>query len=71
MLTPGQSAIYSFIATFIKANGYSPTTREIEAGIGRNSSSHCTATIEQLAAKNLITFTPKKARSIKLIGERK
>ena len=64
-------ALYRFIKEFIASNGYSPTRDEILAGMGKGSVRQYMIEMARLEMHNLITFTPGKARSIKLIGENK
>ena len=62
-------ALYSFIKEFIASNGYSPTRDEILAGMGKTSVRQYKIEMGRLEMHDLITFTPGKALSIKILGE--
>lgn len=56
-----------FIRQFIKQHGYSPSVREIAAGIGTTSTSVAGYHIRRLSDLGKIEWTPGIARSIRII----
>lgn len=66
-LTPKQSQTLGFISSFIAQHGYSPTVREIMAGIGTSSSGETQRLIDQLRDRGKITSLPRRSRSIELV----
>ena len=63
-LSPPQRAILTFIAGYMRSNGYSPTMREICDGAGISSTSVASYHLVRLERKGYITRTPKLSRSI-------
>jgi repressor LexA len=65
-LTKGQAAVLAFIRRFTAENGYSPTDRDIQAGMGFKSSSTARHHLAILERKRVIQRQPGKARGIVL-----
>lgn len=59
-LTPRQSDLLDFIIRFKQVNGYSPTTREMRAGINTKSKSHIEQMLDTLEDKNYIKIKHRK-----------
>lgn len=66
-ITPRQGEALKFIETFIETKGYSPTVRELAAGLGLRSSSTASTLIDQLIAKGYITKEEDGPRTIRII----
>jgi repressor LexA len=64
-LSPRQAEIYRFIIDFQQLRGYSPTFREIAAGVGLSLST-VTAHLNALRDKGAVTWDEGIARSIRL-----
>lgn len=65
--THRQRQIIAFIEGFIEENGFPPTVREIGKGVGLASSSTVHSHLVRLEKKEMITFLPGSARSIRLL----
>lgn len=63
-----QKAVLGHIKSHILKFGYPPTTRDLMAYTGRNSSSHMHSVLRKLEADGLITMEAGKSRTIKLVG---
>lgn len=59
--------IISFIRQFTAENGFSPTMREIAAGVGLKSTSTVFDYISRMEKKGLVTSTPCKQRSLRVV----
>ena len=68
-VTDGQ--ILDFIAEFIVEKGFSPTVREIGAGVGLMSTSAVKWRLDMLVEDGLVTYTPGAPRTIRPVGLRK
>src|SRR5690349_8718417 len=69
-LTRGQSAVLAFIRDFTADNGFPPTDRDIQTGMGFSSSSTARHHLAILERKGSIQRQPGKARGIILPGSR-
>ena len=65
--TPDQ--MYEFIVAFIRRHGYSPTTREIAAGVGLEGISAVQRTLYRLRDDERITWVPGRTRTIRPVGD--
>jgi repressor LexA len=65
-LTTGQTAVLNFIRKFTAENGYSPTDRDIQEGMGYSSPSTARHYLAVLERKGAIQRQPGKARGIVL-----
>lgn len=63
-----QKAVFGHIKSHILEFGYPPTTRDLMAYTGRNSSSHMHSVLRKLEAEGLITMEAGKSRTISLVG---
>ncbi len=63
-----QKAVFGHIKSHILKFGYPPTTRDLMAYTGRNSSSHMHSVLRKLEADGLITMEAGKSRTIRLVG---
>ena len=68
-VTDGQ--MLDFIAEFIVENGFSPTMREIGAGVGLVSPSAVKWRLDMLVEQGLVTYTPGAPRTVRPVGLRK
>lgn len=66
-LTKKQQNLLNFIQDFTEENGYSPSYREIVAGLGLNSVSAVAEHINNLVEKNVIKKVPGSARSLEIL----
>lgn len=66
-LTKKQKQIIDFIADFLEENNYSPTYREIMAGIGLSSVSAVAEHINNLVDKGVLKKNPNTARSLEVV----
>jgi SOS-response transcriptional repressor LexA len=62
--TRRQKALLDFISNFIEANGYSPSYREIQEGMGYKSTATVSIHVNNLINKGLIIRNSRYARSI-------
>lgn len=69
-LTAPQERIRAFVVAFIAEHGYSPTVREIGAGVGYDSPTSALYQLQNLAERGVLTWVPGIPRSIVLAGER-
>jgi SOS-response transcriptional repressor LexA len=71
LLTPRQHEGYEFIRTYLAKYGYSPSVRDVQAGLGHKSTNATQGMLNLLVKKRLIRMDHGKARSIRLgNGER-
>lgn len=67
-ITKKQKLILDFIAEFMETHDYSPSYREIMAGVGLSSVSAVAEHVENLAEKGVLKKTPGAARSLEIVG---
>lgn len=66
--TDRQKEVLDFIRDFINKNGYSPTYREIGAGLGYPSLGSITQYVNGLIDRGLVQKTYNSSRSITIVG---
>ena len=66
-LTKKQLAVLDFLQNFTEENGYSPSYREIMAGLGLSSVSAVAEHIENLVSKGVLKKVPGAARSLEVL----
>ena len=66
-LTKKQLAVLSFLEDFTEENGYSPSYREIQAGLGLSSVSAVAEHIDNLVGKEVLRKVPGAARSLEIL----
>ena len=66
-LTKKQLAVLNFLEDFTEENGYSPSYREIQAGLGLSSVSAVAEHIDNLVNKGVLRKVPGAARSLELL----
>ena len=66
-LTKKQLAVLDFLQDFMDENGYSPSYREIQAGLGLSSVSAVAEHIDNLVAKGALQKNPGAARSLEIL----
>ena len=66
-LTKKQKQIIDFISEFTRENNYSPSYREIMAGLGLSSVSAVAEHVENLVEKGALRKTPGAARSLEVV----
>jgi SOS-response transcriptional repressor LexA len=66
-LTKRQTEALAFIRSYIERKGFSPSYEDIMDGLGAPSKQWVHDMVRRLAEKQVITFLPGRARSIKLI----
>ena len=69
-LTKKQLALLNFLQDFTEENGYSPTYREIQAGLELSSVSAVAEHIDNLVEKGVIKKAPGAARSLEILDFR-
>ena len=69
-ITKKQQAVLDFIQDFTDEQGYSPSYREIQAGLGLSSVSAVAEHIDNMAAKGILKKSPGAARSIEILDFR-
>ena len=62
-------AVVNFIRTFIHANGYSPSVRDIVHGCGFVTTSTAHFHLEKLQHAGLVTWNRYQSRTIRLVKE--
>lgn len=67
--TKKQKQLYDFIVNFIKQHGFSPTFREIAAGLGYKSIATVAKHIDNLVAAGCLIKTDRVGRSLELAGQ--
>ncbi|MBQ3275006.1 hypothetical protein IJH46_01130 [Candidatus Saccharibacteria bacterium] len=66
-LTKKQKQILDYISNFLKENNYSPSYREIMAGLGLSSVSAVAEHVENLVEKGALRKNPGVARSLEVV----
>ena len=66
-LTKKQLALLNFLEDFTEENGYSPSYREIQNGLGLSSVSAVAEHIDNLVAKGVLRKVPGAARSLEIL----
>ena len=66
-LTKKQLAVLEYIGDFTEAQGYSPSYREIMAGLGLTSVSAVAEHVDNLVAKGVLRKVPGAARSLEIL----
>ncbi len=66
-LTKKQLAVLDFLQDFTEENGYSPSYREIQAGLGLSSVSAVAEHIDNLVNKGVLKKVPGAARSLEIL----
>ena len=66
-LTKKQLAVLEFLEDFTEENGYSPSYREIMAGLGLTSVSAVAEHVENLVEKGVLKKVPGAARSLEIL----
>ena len=69
-ITKKQQAVLNFLEDFTEENGYSPSYREIQAGLGLSSVSAVAEHIDNLVAKGVLRKVPGAARSLEVLDYR-
>ena len=66
-LTKKQLAVLNFLEDFTEENGYSPSYRELQAGLGLSSVSAVAEHIDNLVSKGVLKKVPGAARSLEVL----
>lgn len=66
-LTKKQLAVLNFLEDFTEENGYSPSYREIQNGLGLSSVSAVAEHIDNLVSKGVLKKVPGAARSLEIL----
>ena len=66
-LTKKQLAVLNYLQDFTEENGYSPSYREIQAGLGLSSVSAVAEHIDNLVSKGVLKKVPGAARSLEIL----
>ena len=66
-LTKKQLAVLNYLQDFTEENGYSPSYREIQAGLGLSSVSAVAEHIDNLVSKGVLKKVPGAARSLEVL----
>ena len=66
-LTKKQLAVLDFLQDFTEEKGYSPSYREIQAGLGLSSVSAVAEHIDNLVSKGVLRKVPGAARSLEIL----
>ncbi len=69
-LTKKQQALLDFLQDFTEENGYSPSYREIQAGLALSSVSAVAEHIDNLVSKGVLRKVPGAARSLEILNFR-
>ncbi|MDO4508113.1 MAG: hypothetical protein Q4B65_01875 [Candidatus Saccharibacteria bacterium] len=69
-LTKKQLAVLDFLQDFTEETGYSPSYREIQAGLGLSSVSAVAEHIDNLVSKGVLKKVPGAARSLEILNFR-
>ncbi len=67
-LTKKQLAVLNYLEDFTEENGYSPSYREIMAGLGLSSVSAVAEHIDNLVSKGVLKKVPGAARSLEVLN---
>ena len=65
-MTPRQLQLLVFVQNYVAQHGYSPTCREIAAGIGIRAASHVHYIVRAIEERGLCRHLPGRSRSIAL-----
>ena len=66
-LTKKQLAVLNFLQDFTEENGYSPSYREMMAGLGLSSVSAVAEHVDNLVSKGVLRKVPGAARSLEIL----
>ncbi|MDO4746774.1 MAG: hypothetical protein Q4A70_00295 [Candidatus Saccharibacteria bacterium] len=66
-ITKKQQALLNYLQDFNEENGYSPSYREIQAGLGLSSVSAVAEHIDNLVEKGVLKKVPGAARSLEIL----
>ncbi len=69
-ITKKQQAVLNFLEDFTEENGYSPSYREIQAGLGLSSVSAVAEHIDNMISKGILKKVPGAARSLEVLDFR-
>ena len=69
-ITKKQQAVLNFLEDFTEENGYSPSYREIMAGLGLSSVSAVAEHIDNMVSKGILKKVPGAARSLEVLDFR-
>ena len=69
-ITKKQQAVLNFLEDFTEENGYSPSYREIQTGLGLSSVSAVAEHIDNLVSKGVLKKVPGAARSLEVLDYR-
>lgn len=69
-ITKKQQAVLNFLEDFIEENGYSPSYREIQSGLGLSSVSAVAEHIDNMVSKGILKKVPGAARSLEVLDFR-
>lgn len=69
-ITKKQQAVLDFLEDFTEENGYSPSYREIQAGLGLSSVSAVAEHIDNMVSKGILRKVPGAARSLEVLDFR-
>lgn len=66
-ITKKQQALLNYLQDFEEENGYSPSYREIQSGLGLSSVSAVAEHVDNLVAKGVLRKVPGAARSLEVL----
>ena len=69
-ITKKQQAVLDFLQDFTEEKGYSPSYREIQAGLGLSSVSAAAEHIDNMVARGILKKVPGAARSLEILDFR-
>lgn len=69
-ITKKQQAVLNFLEDFTEENGYSPSYREIQSGLGLSSVSAVAEHIDNMVSKGILKKVPGAARSLEVLDFR-
>ena len=69
-ITKKQQAVLDFLEDFTEENGYSPSYREIQSGLGLSSVSAVAEHIDDMVSKGILKKVPGAARSLEVLDFR-
>ena len=69
-ITKKQQAVLNFLEDFTEENGYSPSYREIQTGLGLSSVSAVAEHIDNMVSKGILKKVPGAARSLEVLDFR-
>lgn len=67
-ITKKQQAVLDFLQDFMEENGYTPSYREIMAGLGLSSVSAVAEHVDNLVEKGVLKKNPGEARSLTILN---